>query len=535
MKVWRALALGLAALAVLPVAYVLLRRFAYPYDLEWMEGGMLCHALRLHVGQPIYAPPSVDFVPFLYTPLYPALLAALAPVFGLGYGVGRALSLLGVAAALVLGYVYARRAGQRRATAAVALALPLAAFVPTGAWLDLARPDSFSLGLTTAGLFVGWWRRESHAGVAAAAALLVAAFFAKQTASPFMVALGLALLVTRPRVVPTYVATLAALGLPILWGLNHASHGWFWTYVFALHQRHDFYRVRAFVGTPLRLLLLLGPGVLCVPWALVRRPSPDLQFISFVAAVGIGAACLGFGTQWAFTNAFLPGIWFPSVAMGAAAGRLITSDERTPPPPLRPSAVYLALALSLACAPGGLLPRAGRLLPDTFGITPTEPTGYSLAAFLPAPEERRAGDALIARLKAAPGEVLVPFHPFYAHLAGKRTYLHRMGVLDVGRAGMGAPRGLADALERQLFSLIVMDDKIEGNWGMWPRLLERYRVVEQIAGPRVVSGAQTRPRYLLEPIAPARPSAPPGGVPPPSAGGVPPPTSGGGVIDRDLQ
>ena len=95
--------------------------------------------------------------------------------------------------------------------------------------------------------------------------------------------------------------------------------------------------------------------------------------------------------------------------------------------------------------------------------------------------------------------MLIPFHPFYAALAGKRTYLHRMGVMDIWRAGMGAPRGLAEAFDQHRFALVVMDDKIEGNWQMWPRLLDNYRIAGTFAGPRVVSGSSTEPRFLLVP------------------------------------
>ena len=34
---------------------------------------------------------------------------------------------------------------------------------------------------------------------------------------------------------------------------------------------------------------------------------------------------------------------------------------------------------------------------------------------------------------------------------------------------------------------------------MWPKLLEDYRMAGTIAGPRVVSGSPTEPRYLLVP------------------------------------
>ncbi|MGZ3406533.1 MAG: hypothetical protein ACXVAN_08845, partial [Polyangia bacterium] len=106
---------------------------------------------------------------------------------------------------------------------------------------------------------------------------------------------------------------------------------------------------------------------------------------------------------------------------------------------------------------------------------------------------------LIARMRATDGEILIPFHPFYAHLAGKRTYLHRMGVLDIGRAGMGAPVGLAEAIAAHKFALVIMDDKVEGNWQTWPGLLSAYHIAGTIVGPRVVSGATTEPRFLLVP------------------------------------
>ena len=460
---------------------------------------MLGHALRLVEGKPIYAPPSLDFIPYLYTPGYPAVLFALSKIFGLGYKLGRAVSLLGYFTVIVLGYVYARREGGSRAAAAAAMAIVFAAFVPTGAWYDLARPDSLFMGLVTAGLLVGWWQRRSWVGGVAAALLLVATFFVKQTAAPFMPALGLVLLLASPRVAVVYGVTLAAVGLPSLWLANHGSGGWFWTYISVLHRKHDFFPARAFLGTPGRLALILGPSLLLVPWALWRRRTPGLVYATFLALAGIGAACASFGTQWAFTNAFMPGVMLPAIAIGVAAGCLL-DESRGSPPRRRPAVVYALLSLSLLCAPGGLLPLAARVLPTSWGLDPLQrPTGYDPRRFVPTAADRAAGDALLARLRATDGEVLIPFHPFYAHLAGKRSYLHRMGVLDIWRAGMGAPRGLAAALAQHRFAAVVMDDKIEGNWFMWPELLSSYRIAETLHGPPVVSGSPTEPRFLLVP------------------------------------
>ena len=77
-----AVPLALASFYGLSFLWIALWRLSFPSEIEWMEGGMVAHAARLLSGEPIYAAPSVDFVPFFYTPGYPALLAELAPLVG---------------------------------------------------------------------------------------------------------------------------------------------------------------------------------------------------------------------------------------------------------------------------------------------------------------------------------------------------------------------------------------------------------------------------------------------------------------------
>ncbi len=76
-----------------------------------------------------------------------------------------------------------------------------------------------------------------------------------------------------------------------------------------------------------------------------------------------------------------------------------------------------------------------------------------------------------------------------------------MGVLDVERAGLNAPLGLAQAIAHHRFSLAVFDNKIEGNWDMWPGLLSHYSIVERIDGGRMYAGAETEPHFVLVPKA----------------------------------
>jgi hypothetical protein len=55
---------------ILTYIIIALLRLQYPYELEWMEGGMVDHALRVLSGQKLYVRPSLEFVPFIYPPLF---------------------------------------------------------------------------------------------------------------------------------------------------------------------------------------------------------------------------------------------------------------------------------------------------------------------------------------------------------------------------------------------------------------------------------------------------------------------------------
>src|ERR1700712_1208819 len=66
----RSAALGLSVFAILSVARIVWARIGYQGDLEWMEGGMLGHVQRVLAGRGLYVRPDVEFVPFIYPPLY---------------------------------------------------------------------------------------------------------------------------------------------------------------------------------------------------------------------------------------------------------------------------------------------------------------------------------------------------------------------------------------------------------------------------------------------------------------------------------
>ena len=507
-------------------------RFTYPYDLEWMEGGLLTHALRFQRGHDIYGPPSIDFIPYLYTPLYPALLAGLGKVVGLSYQLGRAVSFVSMLAVFAVAALAILRETWEHPTygpqswvgTALAAGFFAAAYPWTEGWYDLVRADTLALALALLGLLAlrawgpirsqrlrGFW----HGRVAVAAALLALAFFAKQTSVLLVAAGGLALLVMNGRATATYAVVAGAIGGGGSLLLNWISDGWYWTYVFRYHQQHEsnWYEAgsachRRFVDSfgnifshfpalsgavALALLLVL------VVTAVRRRLPPcgaGLLYWTWLFAVGVFAGALGWSTPWARFNAYIPAMTLGAIAAGAAVPAL-------------------AGALDLLLAGGHVADRTR--VGVTLAVAAALAAQLVLARweprpFVPTRADREAGDRLVRRLEAVPGEIFIPFHPWYAHLAGKRTFTHEMGIRDVttfapdprrGKKPLPARArqvaGLAEAVQKARFAAIVLDDH--------PNLAEyaldaTYRLDATLGrddAPRVFSGAQTFPRSIYVP------------------------------------
>ena len=72
--------------------YTSMNRIFYPFDLEWMEGGMLLMVCELWKEKNLYVEPTSEFIPFIYPPLYSWLLAVGGWLWELDYPIGRGIS-----------------------------------------------------------------------------------------------------------------------------------------------------------------------------------------------------------------------------------------------------------------------------------------------------------------------------------------------------------------------------------------------------------------------------------------------------------
>ncbi|MEZ5495194.1 MAG: glycosyltransferase family 39 protein [Pseudomonadales bacterium] len=126
---------------------VALGRIAYPYQIEWIEGGIFQQVIRIIQGQSLYGLPSMEFAPALYTPLFHYLSALVASIVGHSLF---ALRLVSFVASLMTGMalVYAvKRYSGSWSCGLIAVGFYFSTYRYTGFWFDVGRVD---------GLWVMW-------------------------------------------------------------------------------------------------------------------------------------------------------------------------------------------------------------------------------------------------------------------------------------------------------------------------------------------------------------------------------------------
>ncbi len=426
---WRTVVLAMAGVWVVVLAVSCALRWFFPLELEWMEGGSLHQALRWSQGESMYPQPSPAFVPFLYTPLYAWVLAGLGWVLPLDFAVARAVS---IAAAVAVGFGLWRLVGAEgkpRAHQAAAVGLWCAGYGFCYRWYDVARGDSLALALMLWGVVVlrSAGGRPSRAVVAGV--LVAAAFWTKQTAAVLIVASGVAGLWADRRALPWYVATVAAVVGAGLWLGQATTGGYLWYYIYELHQQHAFNAVRFTRKTwgmfghaaPFLVGLVAWRGVAWLRGWVAKREQLTVGggYWGVLAVAGLLVSALGYSTQWAETNAFMPGVCF-----AAAFIAVILPTGRGEALALAVVAAQLLFALVIEPRYQSIQDRGIDGLTASYAWQDPWRTIPQAAAWAQAAALRR-------ELIAEEGEILALQRPWWSILAGGPGHVGSMGLNDV--------------------------------------------------------------------------------------------------------
>ncbi|MBI2389815.1 MAG: glycosyltransferase family 39 protein [Deltaproteobacteria bacterium] len=442
-RLGRALRSTLLVIAIAYLAafvFVAFKRALHPFELEWMEGAMVDHVERVLRGQPLYVEPTIDFVPFIYGPLYYWASAVVAKVVGLSFLPLRIVSILSALGAFAFIHAIVARETEDRTIGVVAAGAFAASYAKSAQFLDICRVDSLSLVTSLAAVHVMRNLRARRGYWLLGAAMLGLSFLAKQ--SSFLLALALIAheaWVERRRAIPFVVATLAStLGVAAI--LDWSSQGWFRYYTWELPRAHAIVK-QSYVGfwTDDLFPAYAIAGVFAVYFLVAARPRRDGARLFHLMAAGGLVACAWTGRlhDGGWPNVLIPAFAALSVLLGIGLGEALRAiDDRDPRLSAFVSVAALLQLLVLAWDPKRMLPTKS---------------------------DARLGWALIEKLKAAPGDVFVPNHSWYARMAGKPAHAHRMAIDDVFRGdpyeeGAKLSVALRSALARKKWAMVMLDD-----------------------------------------------------------------------------
>jgi len=489
---------GSIALAFLFV-YVVVARFAVPIELEWMCGSVLDHVERIALGKPIYVAPSAEWIPFLYTPLYYWVCAPLARAMPAMIAC-RLVSIAATLASSALVWRLARRLGATRFWSLVAVGCFYGAYSFTGYWYDLERPDSLSMAMVLAGVWVAIeWTGVASAAVAGA--LLGLSFYAKQQSLIVAVAAGVGLAVSGQRRRALVFALGAGLGLvPLFVWLHGATGGWFDFYGVEMGRAHgiDLSLWNGFFLVDLSSAFLLASATAVMLAWLVRdlllRPfareralgsARDANLAVFALALAAAFAAAASSRLHAGGYVNVLAVW--SAFAGVAVAVTAAHAERVAEARGAGALVGAGLALAVVCQFAH------------FAYDPRDATPSSHAEL-----DARLVEKRVRELERS-GEVLLWGR---GHVTAQRHF-HVMALIDVMRGGLGIPETVASAIRERRYAAFVIDEwpelTLEGILGrrseLFDLVLSNYYVAERWDDREsdAVLGRRVHPTWVLEP------------------------------------
>jgi hypothetical protein len=466
----------------------------YPFELEWMEGGSVDHVRRILAGELLYVRPTLDFVPYIYTPLYFYLSAALSSVLGTGFFPLRLISFLASLGCITLIGLLVARETQRPFAGFVAGGLYASTYHESVSFFDIARVDSLCLFFFLGAIYVIRFR-PSPSGRAFAGFLIALAFLTKQSTLVVAGPVILYVILRDRKRSWIFLATSIGVAGAAAVALDVIHTGWFRYYIFKVPGAHPWVR-RMFVDfwmddilatvLPASLLALL---YLFAPAAVWQSRHPKRLYALAMLGALI-SSWLGRLHQGGWQNVLMPTFAMLAILAGLGidtARRLLERTSGALSPRLN-GLICVVLLFQFACV------------------------AYDPRRLVPTAEDKAAGLKFVETLRKHPGEIWLPAHGYLLSLAGKKTHAQEMALNDIVACDSGIPgevlrKEVQRAIERRQFSAIIPStdfykpeiaksykkqmDLFQGDTAFWP-----------------VTGMRARPRSLFVPK-PDEPPAPP--------------------------
>jgi hypothetical protein len=501
-----------AAWFVLCYALIAWEGVPYPFHLDWIEGEMLDTVVLLQQGKNIYGPPTLDFVPAIYVPLFYVAVMVPAAVLGVDFLAARLVSLTcAIGLAVLLGRWVSKETGSR-VSAWITGALWFSTYDVSGQWFHVARVDSMTLFLVFAGFYLlrfgrAWWNGLLVGLVLAAACMT------KQTVMIVCVPVVIAAMVVswraprdgstlgwnggRARTILALLSFFAVTTATVL-VLQDWTDGWFawWTFVlpklhgaFPVHDWHVAWREEIWMVAG---YFALGfAGLAASLWRNARGGAFLFAILFFMTGASF-ASRMHIGSH---TNSWMPMHAILVLLSGLLLGHVqkgIAIDERR--------------RFGISASHVGILLMLGfQMLRLT----------YDPQRCVPQPGSRDLGEHFVAEVAAMDGEVLFTGQRWVQKRAGKHANGLGMGAYDVFRihpeshpVRLQLIAELQEDLASHRYSAVICNSPpafrpagAPPNW--FDELLGRYyRFDRPIASPPPVVGFISQPAQVWVPREP---------------------------------
>lgn len=473
-----------ASLFLFAYLWIVMERINYPFDLEWMEGGSALHVQRILDKKPLYAKPSVDFTPYIYTPLYYYLSSMVSRMIGNGYASLRIISFFSSIGCFILIFLISYRKTKSYYFSFLAPCMFAATYPLSGSWFDLARVDMLFLFLLLGSIYT-YESKNPVLRSFASPLLMFLSFFAKQTAMIGAVVFSINSLILRKRYERIFFP-LIFFGLLIFStiAMNIISDGWYSYYVFKLPRYHGIVKSMIFKGFWIEnIIRYLGIAFYFCMVSFLKRKTNEHEPERYFNDVSI------FGGL-ALTS------WFAMMHAGSYMNAFM--------PIYTVIAIYFCIGVWMAIKRfGGIITiRLFLFMAIFFQFLNLS---YEKERYVPKMEDREYGEKIINVISRIRGEVYCPDHPWYLAMAGKEPQAPTMAVIDVLRSAefRSARKDLEEEIKRAIengkYTALLMDfpqpilpvSRFEKKY----KLINNNLVLHYF---EPVTGWKRKPRYLYE-------------------------------------
>lgn len=412
-KLFKFALLSVAILYIIKYLFIVYSRINYPFELEWMEGGLLAEVRRIMSGEKLYVEPSIEYVPFMYAPLYFYLSAAASVITGVGFLPMRLVSFISSLGCLYVIFLIVRHETGSKYAGILASCLFAASFPLSGGWFDVARVDMLFMVFILTALYLVRTATSSMRYVLAGVFLSLS-FFTKQNSFGFFLPVMFYCFLQNWRK-SIFLIGPAVVGCSVIYVLlNYINDGWFHYYVFGLSHDIKFNRMFAHfwkmdILSPLPIAFIMSVFYLITQLIKKNKDNFLFYFLTFIGMMG--GACLSRIHPGSGQNVVMPAYAIMAILFGMAFHVLYEFICNLPEPRQNLLKIIICSVFILQFT--------------------LEPIRYSTSAYIPNKKDMEAGMKLIDIIKQLDGEVFNPDAGYLSIMAGKKSYAHGMAIRHI--------------------------------------------------------------------------------------------------------